>query len=31
MYRRTGFADTERYNSSERSDVFMALNLKDKL
>lgn len=31
MYRRTGFADTEKYNSNERSDVFMVLNLKDKL
>lgn len=30
LYRRTGFADTEKYNSSERSDVFMVLDLKDK-
>lgn len=27
LYRRTGFADTERYNLNERSDVFMVLNL----
>lgn len=31
LYRRTGFVDTERYNLNERSDVFMVLNLKDKL
>lgn len=30
LYRRTGFADTEKYNSSERSDIFMVLDLKDK-
>lgn len=28
LYRRTGFVDTEKYNSSVRSDVFMVLNLK---
>lgn len=27
LYRRTGFVDTERYNDSERSDVFMVLDL----
>jgi len=29
LYRRTGFADTERYNLNERSDVFMVLDLID--
>lgn len=28
LYRRTGFVDTEKYNSSVRSDVFMVLDLK---
>lgn len=28
LYRRFGFADTERYNENERSDVFMVLDLK---
>lgn len=28
LYRKTGFADTEKYNSSERSDIFMVLDLK---
>lgn len=27
LYRRSGFADTERYNENERSDVFMVLDL----
>ena len=28
LYHRFGFADTERYNENERSDVFMVLDLK---
>lgn len=28
LYRKSGFADTERYNLNERSDVFMVLDLK---
>lgn len=28
LYRKTGFVDTEKYNDSVRSDVFMVLNLK---
>ena len=28
LYRKNGFVDTEKYNNSERSDVFMVLNLK---
>ncbi|MBQ5319351.1 MAG: GNAT family N-acetyltransferase [Oscillospiraceae bacterium] len=28
LYRRFGFADAERYNENERSDVFMVLDLK---
>ncbi|MDE6133798.1 MAG: GNAT family N-acetyltransferase [Oscillospiraceae bacterium] len=30
LYRKTGFSDTEKYNSSEHSDIFMVLDLKDK-
>ncbi len=28
LYRRFGFADTERYNKNERSDIFMVLDLR---
>lgn len=29
LYCKTGFVDTDKYNESERSDVFMVLNLKE--
>ncbi len=30
LYRRAGFTDIEKYNSSERSDVFMVLDLRNR-
>lgn len=30
LYRHTGFVDTEKYNQSDRSDVFMVLDLTDR-
>lgn len=30
LYRKAGFVDTEKYNQSERSDVFMVLDMTDR-